>query len=434
MTQKIVPDSIANWLQNLDKAGDKLLLRRTFVDLCDGDHLAAIIFGQLLYYHLPDHKGAGTKLRVRKNGALWVAKKYNDWQEECRINEHTARKKIDRLKATGLVLTRNFMFKGLKVLHLRIDFECMAARLAALPTANGIRPDRPDPESHDRSDRSVPPGQTDLSSPDEPITETTSDTTDKNDTPQPSPDGEGAFSICPGLDFTNETLGTSGNTDWLMMTTRHDRVAADAVSRLFPADPNTPLTSKDVARKFVKRRRGVLGGNAAMVLARWFPHARFEGQDAPAWRHAKTFSQLLDVKLLTPALDACRVAAGERLAEIDSMVDTATSFELGMQQLGYLEKFVEPGMDLVAFCLGRLDLPAVCTTAWRKRSPGLPDVHRSYKEAILGALVDERYWIEIHGENCANVFGIDHEEIRAAQNAYWKPIEAEREAIIAMLK
>ena len=432
MSQKVVPDGILDWLQSRDEASDKILFRRSYVDLCDGDHLAALIFGQLLYYHLPDHKGKGTKLRVYKDGAYWVAKKYDDWYEECRINKDTARKKIDRLKRTGLIRTDNFRFNGIKMLHLRIDFECMAARIAALNLGRPVRPAGSDREWPISSNRSDLTGRTGLIPQDKLLTETTAQITNRETTPQPSP-SEGAFSISPGLNLSGPEADTSGTTDWLLITTRDDRTAAEAVSQLFPSDPNTPLVAKDVARKFVKRRRGILGGNSALLLARWFRHARFEGTVVPDWKRVRTFSELLDERILSPALAAVRDAAQERIEELESMEDLSNYSDLGAQQLGYLEKMIEPGIDLVAFCSSRTDLPACCVVGWRKQLPDLVDVHRTYRETILSALVEARYWVQDGDQNPAEVFGISHDEIRNAQDEYWNPLAVEKAEIQQLL-
>lgn len=415
MSQKIVPDTITRWLRTLDDNGDKLLLRRAHIDLCDGDHLAATIFSQLLYYHLPDQKGRGTRLRVQKDGHYWVAKKYNDWYEECRINEFTARNKIGQLKKTGLIRTDNFRFNGLKILHLRIDFECMAARVAALDQASGIRSGKSDRERSSQPDRSGNTGRTDPIPQPEPLTETTTGTPGKEFTPKPS-QSEGLSDYSGGKNSSRRNR---------LQEAREDP-ASIPVSKLFPSDPNTPLKSALVARQFVRRREGLLGGNAAYILAEGLPHARFEGIEAPEWRSCRTYSELFNPRILRPALQAARMAIQERLEEICSTLNLATDPEPGIQRVMMLDRLISEESDLLRFCRYRDDLPACCISAHRLIRPELKAMHSEFADEIKDGLTHEHYWSQIANENSEEIFGIGTDTINKLQADWLRPLQEER--------
>jgi hypothetical protein len=99
------------------------------MDLCDYDLAAGIIFSQMMYYHSPSRADGNTRLRVEKDGHMWLAKAYRDWWDECRIKAPTARKKIAYLERIGLIKTAVFKFDGVPTKHTRIDFECFEARM-----------------------------------------------------------------------------------------------------------------------------------------------------------------------------------------------------------------------------------------------------------------------------------------------------------------
>ena len=117
------------WLKSLDVAHDSLHLRRAYIVACDGDHVAAIIFSQLLYWHLPAKKGGKARLRVKKNGHLWVAKQQDEWWGECRVKKGTAKTKIAKLEELGLIYVDYRMFRARRTTHVRINFDGLRARV-----------------------------------------------------------------------------------------------------------------------------------------------------------------------------------------------------------------------------------------------------------------------------------------------------------------
>jgi len=129
MSDDPIPEWANQWLQDLDAEHDSINLRRAYIDVCDGDHVAAIIFAQIMYWYLPDKKSGKTRLRVKKNGCLWLAKQHDRWWKECRVKKGTAKTKIAKLEELGLIYVTHRMFGARRTTHIRINFAGLRARL-----------------------------------------------------------------------------------------------------------------------------------------------------------------------------------------------------------------------------------------------------------------------------------------------------------------
>lgn len=97
---------------------DTLEVKRAYVDMA-GDLVAGIVLSQIVYWHLPARDG-GSRLQVRRDGRLWLAKGRADWWAECRVSPKQADRALAILAARGLVEVRLFRFNGSPTKHVRI--------------------------------------------------------------------------------------------------------------------------------------------------------------------------------------------------------------------------------------------------------------------------------------------------------------------------
>ncbi len=67
----------------IERFAETLSRQEDYVDMT-GDLLSGILLGQIVYWHLPSKDGR-SKLRVQKEGKLWLAKGRADWYDEIRI-------------------------------------------------------------------------------------------------------------------------------------------------------------------------------------------------------------------------------------------------------------------------------------------------------------------------------------------------------------
>ena len=113
-------DFLKGWLQSDAARRDSIDVKRIYIDVCGGNLIDAVMLSQIMYWHEPG-KGGKPKLTIRREGHLWLAKRYEDWWEECRVPKRTARDSINRLVAIGLLIRNSWFFEGRSAVHLRIN-------------------------------------------------------------------------------------------------------------------------------------------------------------------------------------------------------------------------------------------------------------------------------------------------------------------------
>lgn len=94
------------------------LFRPEYVDLLGGDHLAALMLAQIIYWYLPTPQGK-TKLRKFRDGYWWMAKSHVDWYEELRLTRRQSQRCIEVLRNKGLIDTALYLFDGHPTVHVR---------------------------------------------------------------------------------------------------------------------------------------------------------------------------------------------------------------------------------------------------------------------------------------------------------------------------
>lgn len=103
------------------KSRDTIDVKRIYVNAA-GDLVAGILFSQILYWFLP--KGDGRqRVTINRDGRLWLAKKREDWWDECCISPKQYDRAIVILKSQGLVDTEVFKFAGSPTSHVTINWQ-----------------------------------------------------------------------------------------------------------------------------------------------------------------------------------------------------------------------------------------------------------------------------------------------------------------------
>lgn len=72
-----------------------LTIPRFFIDLCDGDHLTALLLSQIVYWSDRKSEEGG-----------WFAKSYEDWYEELAMSQYQTNRASKKLKDEGLIETK----------------------------------------------------------------------------------------------------------------------------------------------------------------------------------------------------------------------------------------------------------------------------------------------------------------------------------------
>lgn len=98
---------------------DIIDVKRIYIDIAD-DLVAGILLSQIIYWNLPNDKGQ-TKLKVEKDGKLWLAKSRQEWWEEIRISPKQFDNAIKKLECKNIVETKLFKFNGAPTKHISLN-------------------------------------------------------------------------------------------------------------------------------------------------------------------------------------------------------------------------------------------------------------------------------------------------------------------------
>ena len=98
---------------------DSINVKRMYIDIA-GDLIAGILLSQIVYWHLPSKRDGQTKLRVKKEGELWLAKGRDEWWDECRITPRQFDRALGILLEKGIVEKKRFRFGGSPTIHIRL--------------------------------------------------------------------------------------------------------------------------------------------------------------------------------------------------------------------------------------------------------------------------------------------------------------------------
>jgi len=218
----------------------------------------------------------------------------------------------------------------------------------------------------------------------------------------------------------------------------YDRDLAKAVADLYPGDANTPLTSSQVARKWIKRRKGLLTNSRAELLARWHKEARWEGSERPDWSKAKTLDELLDTRLLAGALEACREACLFESQQLKVAKDIAEDPEHVLQQLKQCCDLIRADTDMLALSDGPAgvsfdSLAGAFAVGALVGAKNLVEAQRAARGQLLSELGTEFHWLIIIQDTLL-AFGIPRDEIVQAQGKYRAELDARLRNCLRLLK
>lgn len=66
-------------------------------------------------------KAGTSKLRIRKDGQLWIARSRAEWAEDCGLSERQVERALASLRQKGLIITRQGLWAGKAILHVSLS-------------------------------------------------------------------------------------------------------------------------------------------------------------------------------------------------------------------------------------------------------------------------------------------------------------------------
>lgn len=106
---------------------DTIDFKTVYVDMAD-DLMAGLLLSQLVYWHLPKKDGT-SRMRISKEGNLWVAKARTEWWAETRLKPRQVDRAAKILVKKGLVFTKRWRFNGSPTTHWRINWNAFLPSL-----------------------------------------------------------------------------------------------------------------------------------------------------------------------------------------------------------------------------------------------------------------------------------------------------------------
>lgn len=126
----------ADFLRWEETSHDVIKVKRIYIDVA-GDMIAGILLSQIVYWYLPSKSGQ-SKLRVKKDGSLWLAKGREDWWEECRISPWQFDRAVALLAEKGVIEKKRFRFEGSPTVCVRLLPEALMEAINSLLKYGGV--------------------------------------------------------------------------------------------------------------------------------------------------------------------------------------------------------------------------------------------------------------------------------------------------------
>ncbi len=123
-------DKINEFLVWEQLSRDSIDVKRVYIDIVE-DLVAGILLSQIIFWNLPNQEGK-SKLRVKKDGELWLAKNREDWYEECRISVKQYDRASRILEKKGLIEKRIFKFNGNPTTHIKLNLDKITQCLSVI--------------------------------------------------------------------------------------------------------------------------------------------------------------------------------------------------------------------------------------------------------------------------------------------------------------
>lgn len=122
---------------------DTVDFKKIYVDMA-GSVKAGLMLSQIIYWYLPGQ--TDTKLRVKKKGSYWLAKRRYDWWDEIRLTPKEVDNATLKLEEAGLIKTKIHRFNNLTTVHIQLNIKLFLEKFSFLlsnPLKNPFLPFEP---------------------------------------------------------------------------------------------------------------------------------------------------------------------------------------------------------------------------------------------------------------------------------------------------
>lgn len=114
----MTPREFLYWEQT---SRDTIDFKKVYIDIA-GDIVSGLLLSQIIFWNLPNNEGK-SKLRIKIDDELYLAKGREDWWEECRITPKQFDRAAKVLEDKGLITKVIKRFNSFPTTHIKLNIE-----------------------------------------------------------------------------------------------------------------------------------------------------------------------------------------------------------------------------------------------------------------------------------------------------------------------
>jgi len=127
-------DKFVDWEKSTKDAID---FKRIYFDIT-GNINTALLLSQIIFWFLPGPETGKLKLRVKKHGRYWIAKKRAEWWHECRLSPYQFDRASKILIRKKLIIKQVYKFQNSPQVHISVEFDQLLQCLRELQRASDV--------------------------------------------------------------------------------------------------------------------------------------------------------------------------------------------------------------------------------------------------------------------------------------------------------
>jgi hypothetical protein len=115
-------NTMQEFLRWEERSRDVIDVKRCYIRIA-GDLASGVLLSQIVYWFLPSKRTGNPRVTIDREGRNWLAKKRDEWWDECCISPKQFDRSIEVLESRGIVTTAVFKFQGSPTKHISLNFE-----------------------------------------------------------------------------------------------------------------------------------------------------------------------------------------------------------------------------------------------------------------------------------------------------------------------
>ena len=117
-------NSLQDFLYWEQHSRDVIDVKRCYIRIA-GDLATGVLLSQIIYWFLPSKRTGNPRISIDREGRSWLAKKREEWWDECCISAKQFDRSIEILESLQIVTTAVFRFQGSPTKHISLNFETL---------------------------------------------------------------------------------------------------------------------------------------------------------------------------------------------------------------------------------------------------------------------------------------------------------------------